>query len=378
MAYTTVDDGSAHFQGLAYRGNSTSTTTSDRNLTNEGNSDLQPDLVWIANRDTSVNSGMRWWDSNRGVGGDLGITSSNTYAAGTPNDPEYGYVNTLNTDGFGVRAGANDSNGRWTVDRGEGGGDKYIAWQWKANGGTTSSNTDGTITSTVQANTTAGFSIVTFTGDGNNDATIGHGLGVTPAMIITKNVTDSVSWRVYHKDLTSTYSLFINSNNGQTSPTGHSNGYIKTVGSSTYSVYQGNTDTNGVNGSGDAMVSYCFAEKQGYSKCGKYKGSGINPGAFAFTGFKPAFLMVKRIDSGGNWLVYDGQRSVYNLNDPYVYANSTSAEATSATQGYDFLSNGFKVYNTYADGNVDGGTYVYIAFAENPFVTSTGIPQTAR
>ena len=118
MSFTTIDDPSAHFQVLAYRGDSSSTTSADRSLTNTGNSDLQPDIVWIANRDTAVNSGMRWWDSSRGVGGDKGLSTSSSSVPGTPNDPEYGYVNTLSSDGFGVRAGANDSNGRWTVDRG--------------------------------------------------------------------------------------------------------------------------------------------------------------------------------------------------------------------------------------------------------------------
>ena len=125
MAYTTIDDPSAHFQALAYRGDSSSTTSADRSLTNDGNSNLQPDIVWIANRDTSTNSGMRWWDSSRGVGQNKGLTTSGANLEGGPNDPEYGYVNTLSSNGFGVRAGANDGNGRWTVDRGEGGGDKY-------------------------------------------------------------------------------------------------------------------------------------------------------------------------------------------------------------------------------------------------------------
>jgi hypothetical protein len=162
-AYTTIDDSSAHYQGLAYRGDSSSTTSSDRNLTNTGNSDLQPDWIWLFNRDTQLTGGQKIVDSSRGAGSGKSLSSSITNAEGYQ-DAAYGYVNSFNSDGFGVRAGT-DTN-RWFVDRGDGGGDRYVAFQWKANGGTTSSNTDGATTSTVQANTDAGFSIVTWTGTG--------------------------------------------------------------------------------------------------------------------------------------------------------------------------------------------------------------------
>jgi len=354
-AYTTIDDPSAHFQTLLH--NSSGNTAAS--YTFDGNSDLQPDLVWHKNR--TVTDENYLFDSTRGA--EKAIYTNLVNAEATHNSS----LTSFDSNGYSVGS-SNVTSGAGT----------YASWCWKANGGTTSSNTDGTITSTVQANTDAGFSIVTFTGNGSNDATIGHGLGVTPAFIITKNRADSVSWRVWHKDLTSTYSLFINSNNGQTSPTGQGNGYIKTVGSSTYSVYQGLTDTNGVNGSGDAMVSYCFAEKQGYSRFGKYTGNGNANGTFIYTGFKPAVVINKRIDAGGPWTIFDNARCPNNVNNAKLFPHLNDAEVTTTGDPIDFLSNGYKLRGSGADCNVNGGTYIYMAFAENPFVTSTGIPTTAR
>lgn len=372
----TIDDSSAHYQGLAYRGDSSSTTSADRNLTNTGNSDLQPDWIWLFNRDTQLTGGQKIFDSNRGAGSGKSLSSSIPNAAGYQ-DAAYGYVNAFNSDGFGVRAGT-DTN-RWFVDRGDGGGDKYVAFQWKANGGTTSSNTDGSITSTVQANTDAGFSIVTFTGDGNNDATIGHGLGVKPEMIITKNVDESVSWRVWHKDLTANYMLFLNSNNVETATDQHGNGYIKAVSTTTYTVYQGTSNTLGVNGSSDAMVAYCFASKQGFSMFGEYRGNGATDGEFVYTGFKPAFLLLKRRDASGyHWRLYSSAQSPTNEVERRMTPNLAEAEGYHATDmSLDFYSNGFK-FRTSNQINVNSGDYVFMAFAENPFAASTGIPATAR
>ena len=328
MAYTTIDDPSAYFQAATYTG----TGSSGNAITNDGNSDLQPDLVWIKQRN-GQGTDHQLVDSTRG--NTKYLYSNSTGLEVTSSDR----LTSFNSDGFTL--GADASN---VVN--QSGGYLYVGWQWKANGGTTSSNTNGTITSTVQANTDAGFNIVTFTGNGSNDATIGHGLGVTPAMIITKNRADSVSWRVWHKDLTSTYVLFLNSNNSQTSPTAQGNGYIKTVGSSTYSVYQGLTDTNGVNGSGDAMVSYCFAEKQGYSRFGKYTGNGNANGTFIYTGFKPAVVINKRIDAGGPWTIFDNARCPSNVNNAKLFPHLSDAEVTTTGDPIDFLSNGYKFYSS--------------------------------
>jgi hypothetical protein len=356
--YTTIDDPSEYFHTQLYVGNG-----STQSITNDGNSDLQPDLLWIKSRsDASFHA---WTDSTRG-------TSKRIYSNSTAAEESHtDRVTAFNSDGFSLGGSSIVNTNNYN----------YVAWQWKANGGTTASNTDGTITSTVQADTDAGFSVVTFTGNGSNDATIGHGLGVTPAFIITKNRADAVSWRVWHKDLTSTYVLFINSNNGETSPTSQANGYIKTVGSSTYSVYQGTTDTNGVNGSSDAMVSYCFAEKQGYSKFSKYVGNGTaNNGPFVYLGFKPRFIMIKSTTNTGSHVIWDSKRSPFNGMDDYLVAAEADAEGTNGIFTIDAVSNGFKIRNTGANNglNQSGTKYIYYAFAENPFTTSTGIPTTAR
>ena len=207
----------------------------------------------------------------------------------------------------------------------------------------------------VPKTSTALATIVTFTGNGNNDATIGHGLGTTPAMIITKNRDDAVLWRVWHQNLTSTNVLFLNEDFAQTAPSGHSNGYIKTVGSSTYSVYQGNSDTNGVNGSSDNMIAYCFAEKQGYSKFGSYTGNASSSdGPFIYTGFKPAFFLIKSIGAARFWHILDNKRNTINPVNLYLNPNNSDADGT-FTFG-DFLSNGFKITNLGNTFNTNGET----------------------
>ena len=355
MAYTTIDDPSAHFQTKIYAG-----TGSAQSLTNDGNSNLKPDWIWFKNRSTtSANSLI---DSSRGASVRLRSDATDAESSASGNFVSF------NTDGFSIDGSGSGYNTN---------SENFVAWQWKANGGTTSSNSDGNITSTVQANTTAGFSIVTFTGNGNNDATIGHGLGTTPAMIITKNRDDAVLWRVWHQNLTSTNVLFLNEDFAQTAPSGHSNGYIKTVGSSTYSVYQGNSDTNGVNGSSDNMIAYCFAEKQGYSKFGSYTGNASSSdGPFIYTGFKPAFFLIKSIGAARFWHILDNKRNTINPVNLYLNPNNSDADGTFVFG--DFLSNGFKITNNGNTFNTNGETYIYMAFAEHPFVSSKGVPTTAR
>ena len=358
MAYTTIDDPSAHFHTRLYDGNGQDVSAGGNAITNNANAgNFQPDWVWVKTRGASRNHNT--YDSSRGVRQRLEVNdgpAESTVAEG---------LQSFDTNGFTV---GSDSNVNQSTT--------IVAWQWKANGGTTSSNSDGNITSTVQANTTAGFSIVTFTGNGNNDATIGHGLGTTPAMIITKNRDDSVIWRVWHQNLTSTNVLFLNENFAQTAPSGHSNGYIKTVGSSTYSVYEGNSDTNGVNGSGDDMVAYCFAEKQGYSKFGSYEANNNTDGPFVYIGFKPSFLILKAIDQTGNWFIFDNKRDTDNAVSQIIYADLSASEGSTAV--LDFVSNGVKIRNSGSGGINHSGTYIYMAFAENPFVSSKGVPTTAR
>ena len=360
MGYASIKDPSVYFQAVLYTG-----TGSTQSVGNDGNSNLKPDWVWIKKRNSSGNHSV--FDSTRGATKELVTNGTNAEATDAQ------LLTQFDTDGFtvGTNSGVNGSS------------DTFVAWQWKANGGTTSSNTDGSITSTVQADTTAGFSIVSFTGNGSNDATIGHGLGTTPAMIITKNLSESVSWRVWHQNLTAGTSLFLNSNNGETAAGSHGAGYIKTVGSSTYTTYQGTSHSDGVNGNGDSMIAYCFAEKQGYSKFGQYYGNGNGTagggyGPFIYTGFKPAFVMIKRTNTSGNFFIMDSKRDPINVMDKRLFPNLTNAEQTNTEYVVDFLSNGFKLKGYVSQSNASGSRYTYMAFAEHPFVTSKGTPTTAR
>ena len=342
-ADTQADD---YFNTVLWTGNG----ADDRSISGVG---FQPDFVWLKQRNgTNYHTIV---DSSRGA--TKRLFTNATEAESTDADS----LQAFESDGFQVGT-TGSMNGNTNT---------FVAWNWKANGGTTSSNTDGSITSTVQANTDAGFSIVTFTGNNTNDATIGHGLGTTPAMIITKNRDDSVHWRVWHKDLQSTYTFYLSSNLYSFAPSAHSNGYIKTVGSSTYSTYQANVDSNGVNGASDAMVAYCFAEVEGYSKFGSYTGNGSTDGTFVHLGFRPAFLMYKRTDSTGNWLIDDNKTQTFNPDSNYLLADSSDAEGdtTTNTAGhvFDMLSNGFKMRNTNSARNANGGTFIYMAFAEAPF-----------
>jgi hypothetical protein len=357
-AYTTIDDPSAYFQIALYTGNGTGQT-----ITNDGNSDLQPDFLWFKNRDETVSNIL--WNSN------IGITKflvSNSTAAEFTNASGY-ELTSFNTDGFGLgahnNAGINQSSAY-----------TYVCWQWKANGGTTSSNTDGSITSTVQANTDAGFSIVTWAGT-NSTATIGHGLGVAPKVVIIRARDKGVptSWIMFHKDgSTSDDDYFILQGTfAKNSQAGLFNNQYPS------STVFGVANDFWVNSASTNYLAYCFAEKQGYSKFGKYIGNGNGNGPFVYTGFKPAFVMVKRSDSAGSWFILDTKRSPSNLADLYLSPNANSAESNylSAFQT-DIVSNGFKLRTSYSETNTSGASYIYMAFAENPFVTSTGTPTTAR
>ena len=352
MAYTNIDDPSAYFQTLLWTGND----VDGRALTNDGNSDLQPDLVWLKNRNVGYNHFLV--DSSRGTSVYL---SSNTTAADTT---WTNLVESFDTDGFTV-----GDDGSQVPNHT---GNTFVGWQWKANGGTTASNTDGSITSTVQANTDAGMSIVTYTGTGSA-ATIGHGLGVAPAMYIVKNRDQTgTNWTVFHKDLTSNaYSLYLNSTAAQSNSVGYWNGT-----SPTSTVFSIKNTSGDVNTNTEDYVAYAFAEKQGYSKFGKYVGNGNADGSFVYTGFKPAFILHKSSTSARAWYLYDTKRLGYNGGNSYLQAQDTDAESSNSV--LDITSNGFKLRTTSTQMNENGATFIYMAFAENPFTTSTGIPTTAR
>ena len=352
MAYTTIDDPSTYFQIALYNGNNAANV-----ITNDGNSDLRPDFLWMKER--SSDSSHAVFDSSRGVGASGKLIYSDVDLAEATSDG----VTSLNTDGFTLASnnGFNQS------------GQTNVAWQWKCNGGTTSSNSSGSITSTVQANTTAGFSIVTYTGNAVSGATVGHGLGSVPKMIIIKNRDSAEHWLVYHQatSVSATRGSFLNLTNASDGD----NGYFNNT-EPTSSVFSLGNNSKG-NGSGDAHIAYCFAEKKGYSKIGTYTGNGQNGGSFIYTGFKPAWVLGKRVDTAKSWYMFDNKRDTENVMDAYLYANESSSEST-GTGRVDFLSNGFKWRNSAQVWNADGGDYLYMAFAENPFVSSAGVPTTAR
>jgi len=356
MAYTNIDDPSAYFQTGLYTG-----TGSELAITNDGNSNLQPDWIWIKNR-TDASTNHHAHDTSRGTTATLFVNKTDA------EETQSQSVKSVQSDGFTL--GTWDGNNISSKN--------FVAWQWKANGGTTASNSVGNITSTVQANPSAGFSIVTYTGNGvQTGKTVGHGLGAVPKMIISKDrgATSNVpNWRVYHEAIGNTKYLTLDT----TAAAGTYNDWDNTTPTSTvYSVggAGGYTPTNTNNAN---YVAYVFADVQGYSKFGKYVGNGNANGPFVYTGFKPAFLIVKKSSDTGNWLLYDNKGESGNLIGDYFYPNLANAESGQTTNGYDFLSNGFKVRNVYGDGNVNGQTFIYMAFAENPFTTSTGIPTTAR
>ena len=341
MAYTSIDDPSAYFQTALYAGNG-----GTQSITNDGNSDLQPDLIWIKSRSDSSFNALT--DSTRGTSKRL--YSNSTSAEETHSDR----VTAFNSDGFSLGASSLVNTNTYN----------YAAWQWKANGGTTATNSDGSTDATVQANTDAGFSIVTFTTDGGNE-TYGHGLGVKPDIVIVKSRSGGGSW-IYMTDVIdgSVDYLLLNDTNAAAD---------LSYGAFTSSTFQYN-DNNAV-----TQIAYCFASKQGYSKCGKYVGNGNASGPFVYTGFRPAFVMVKGADSTSEWQIYDHKRPGYNFPNYNLSPNNATAEYTGESfHNMDILSNGFKVLLTDVAVNKSGDNYTYMAFAENPFVTSTGIPTTAR
>ena len=339
-----IDKPSDYFNTKLYTGNSSTNA-----ITGVG---FQPDLVWIKDRDDT--SFHTLFDSIRGA--TKRIFTNSTDAEDTVSNS----LTSFDSDGFtlGSHGGTNSNT-------------NHVSWNWKA-GGTASSNTDGSITSNVSASTTSGFSIVSYTGTGNADETVGHGLGVAPSMIIVKRRSgDAGDWRCYHKSLGEDYLIRLNLTNASldnpswndTAPT-----------SSVFSI-----GTNGdVNTSGGNHIAYCFAEKQGFSKFGSYIGNGsASDGTFVYTGgMKPAFVMIKRTDAADGWIMFDNKRSSFNIVDKNVQANSSNSETT---YGYlDFTSNGFKLRMNGASANGSGANYIYMCFAENPFVSSTGVPATAR
>jgi hypothetical protein len=343
MAYTTINKHTDYFNTKLWSGNGSSQA-----LTGIGH---QTDMVWIKSRTDTRKHNL--YDVVRGV--QKRIVPNDSVAEDTvPGITAFG------TDGFTVGS-ETDTNGSSR---------NFVGWSWSAGASAGSANNDGSVASTVSVNTTAGFSIVKWTGTGAT-ATVGHGLGVEPSMIIIKNLTASRDWLVYHKKLGNTNGIYLDLNLASTTS---SNFFNNT--SPTSSVFTVGTDTD-ANDSSDDTIAYCFAEKTGYSKFGSYTGNGNADGTFVYTGFKPALVIIKRTDSssGANWLLLDSVRSDINIVNENLFANLNDAETS--TERCDFLSNGFKLRQTGTTVNGSGASYIFMAFGQS-LVGSNNVPCTAR
>ena len=347
MAYTTINKSGDYFNTKLYTGNGSTNA-----ITGVG---FQPDLTWVKVRSTAAYHVLQ--DAVRGATGTANYSMISASAASDVSDA----ITSFNSDGFSL---GTDSNARSNAN-----GETQVAWNWLGANGT-AANTNGDIASTVSANTTSGFSIVSYTGTGSN-ATVGHGLGSTPKMIIVKNRSGTQGWGVYHASLGNTKYLQLNAADAagtastfwnNTTPTNQ----VFSIGTSGW-----------VNDSGSNYIAYCFAEKQGFSKFGSYVGNGNADGTFVYTGFKPAFVLTKYSTStSGWWQILDNKRDVYNPTSHALFANVNDSEYNLSNYHTDYLSNGFKLRNTLAGGNASGGTYIYMAFAEEPLVGDN--PATAR
>ena len=338
---STIKNGAGYMAATTYTGNGSTQT-----ITNTvGSTSFQPDFVWIKDRNTA--RGSMLFDSVRGIY--IRLRSNTTDAEQTETDT----LTAFNSNGFNLSTNVAVNGSTET----------YVGWQWKA-GTTSASNTNGSITSTVSAGATQGFSVVTYTGTGSS-ATVGHGLGVAPSMIICKARGQAENWAVYHSSLSNAVNvaMFLNLTNAVS---GASNAYWNsTAPSSTVFSVNTATTTNAAN----TMVAYCFAPVAGYSAFGSYTGNGSTDGPFLYTGFRPRFVMIKRTDTTGNWEMHDTSRATYNADALRLWANLSSAEDATEVR-IDELSNGFKLRTGAGDMNVSAGTYIYMAFAENPFKNS--------
>ena len=344
MAYTTINKSTAHFNTLLYTGNSGTQTK-----TGVG---FQPDLTWIKQRTASPgDTNNVLYDAVRGA---YWTIQSNTDAGQSADDGLVGW----NSDGFNI-GNVNTTNYNNST---------YAAWNWKANG-SGSSNTAGTINSTVSVNTTAGFSIVRFTGTGAN-ATVGHGLGSVPKMIILKKTNGGADWIVYHNSMGNTKALKLNTNAALSTDNGYFNATTPT--STLFSL--GNDGFS--NGSSATIIAYCFADVQGYSKFGSYTGNGNTDGPFVYTGFKPAFVIIKRTAVTGSWNLLDSKRLGYNPDNNRLFPDTNAADNTGDV--LDILSNGFKITNSGSNYNNSGEVKIYMAFAAAPLVGTNNVPANAR
>ena len=348
MSYTNgLDKPSDYFETVIYTGNGG--TQSITSL------DFQPDLVWLKSRSNGNIHNLN--DSVRGVNKQIHSNLADAESTLTT------VLTAFNSNGFTLGS-ESDVNGS---------GRTFVSWNWKAGTTTGIAGSPSVTPLGYSFNATSGFSAIKYEGTGSA-ATLPHGLGVAPDMIIVKALETSENWAVYHKSLGATKYIELNLTAGEAT-----SGIMWNNTEPTSTLFTVNTN-GGVNTNGNNYIAYCFADVQGYSQFGSYIGNGSDDGTFVYTGFKVGWLMVKRSSAAGdNWIMWDNKRNPFNVTENKLEANDAGAEGVgSGSNKVDFLSNGFKLKINHAGTNGSGSTYIYMAFAENPLITSTGIPATAR
>ena len=330
MAYTTIDDPSVYFQAKTYTG-----TQNSHAITLDGNSNLSPNWVWIKCRDDSHNHQI--FDTVRGVNKRIRADANTVETSSVES------LKSFDSDGFTLGTQAN-------VNANASGDNSFVAWCWKES-------------------TTAGFDIIAYEGTGSN-LDVAHNLSAIPDWIMIKDRDVDQAWRVYSKSMGFSNRVVL-SENGASSTSA-----LGLDADPTSSVINIGTGTGTTNTDNDNYIVYAFKNVQGFSRFSSYVGNGSADGTFVYCGFKPAFLLLKKTDSGTNWNMYDNKRSTFNLTDALLRPDTSATEINS--DGFDFLSNGFKARATNAAINASGSPYIFMAFAENPFVTSTGVPATAK
>ena len=343
MAFSSIIKPTDYFNTKLYTGDASSSNA----ITGVG---FEPSWTWLKGR--NIAESHRLYDAVRGASNYITSNSTGAQSNSIP-------LTSFNADGFTIGTNDDSVNGSYN----------YASWNWKANG-SGSANTVGVIDSTVSVNATSGFTIVKWVATDEN-TTIGHGLGVAPKVIIVKSTTVTQPWIMGHGSLGFTKNLYLNQTDAENTS---STMWVNTAPTST--VFTTGTNDN-VAQNGQTFIAYCFSEVQGFSKFGSYIGNGNADGSFVHTGFKPAWVMIKRASTAGdNWLIHDSKRNGYNGGNKQLDADQDNAEGNSRL--IDMFSNGFKIIINDAKINASGDTYIYMAFAENPFVTSTGVPATAR
>ena len=330
--YTTIDDPEKYFQVKLYTGNATDDTA----ITLDGDTDMQPDLIWTKERSQTGNHNI--FDSVRGTSKRL---RTETNAAEGTLDP-VNQIKSFDSDGFTL--GTNNGSNENSIT--------FVAYCWKESAD-------------------SGFDIVSYTGN-STDRTISHSLSAVPKVIIIKNRSTTNWWHTYHHKLGNNYEVYLN----VTNVAGSTDAYQST--DPTSSVFSLDDSVDGTNGDGNSLIAYLFAEKQGYSKFGSFEGNSSTDGPFIFTGFRPSMILYKNADYLENWHIQSWKQESLNPNNNQLTPNENYAESSDSNTNVDFLSNGFKMRSSHRTSNYTGDTFIYIAFADAPFVNSNGVPCNAR